>query len=476
MTSVGGIFPALIAALGETVGAAAAGAFVGRKLAGCPRVLRRILPASAVALAAGAVLLGCPLPLRAWDLATAAVAMTAGAVAASRLRTLRALLPGRALVASVAGTLLLLEVGARLIGVDVPGFDFIPDDEAGVWMPGSPSGRDDADPDVPYTAWNLGENNRACNLIFAESYPRTAADLARQAAGAEHVVLHVGDSLVWQVADTRQAADRFTSRLPAAAGWRHVNLARPDTGPDAQYLMVRSWLQQARADVVVWYFDVENDLTDIGMPFACCGFGPLLDLDGGEARPACPTPGWPSCARLWAANSGPPAFLRLLGRVSVFAAWTAHLVYDHPSHDGSPAVALEPARRDRLRIVLGAMRDLVAAHGGRLVVTVMPDLDLLQEAPSPDRIPVDRPNWGPVAVWIRQAAADAGIPYVDLWKPFSRFLASDGPESLFGSPGQPRDRHFTARGHGVLAAILAPALAPFVAAADSAPAREDPAP
>ncbi|MEZ4267048.1 MAG: SGNH/GDSL hydrolase family protein [Myxococcota bacterium] len=286
-----------------------------------------------------------------------------------------------------------------------------------------------------------------CNALYPDAYPLTTTGVTfddRTAVRRERPlhVLHVGDSVTQGVGV--EPAFWFTTLLGnAQTDVAHINAGYSGSGTDFQYLLIASWLDRMRFDLVVLHMS-PNDLNDMSAHYLCCPGGPLVDYRGAVPVARCPTavarPERVAILR----HSPAPYPLRV---ATAFSALATHLTL---LLGGTPTDADNFTERDQARL-LERILDVTRSHGVRLAVVRLPaeyEADLSGPVPR-----------------IAPPAHDAllrglGVPLLDP-APDLFAAAPHGEVSAWYVGDQ---THFNAAGHRFIAQWLAPRLRELLSA------------
>jgi hypothetical protein len=266
-----------------------------------------------------------------------------------------------------------------------------------------------------------------------------------------HYVLHLGDSMIaWAPAGTQLAV----ARLDASDTHAHAQAGIVGTGPDCALLVLRD---MPPADLVVLHLFAFNDLADLDAGYAWCDGQSLFDYDTRPPTLRCP--------------DGPAAALGVTGRVMATPApwvlrwarsrsamavlltdsWEAAR-YAWPGADRRMRNDREEARLTNLGSVLQMTQDEVRAHGGTLVVSLVPIRKQWLDPTMEARL-----------ARLRATLDQVGVPTID----GSHLLADAEDEGLSSdviyANDRPGDPHLAEEGQRRYAAWLAEALAPWLA-------------
>jgi hypothetical protein len=292
-----------------------------------------------------------------------------------------------------------------------------------------------------------------CNALYPVEFPLSARGVtfeARTGVDRERPlhVLHVGDSVTQGVGV--EPPHWFTTLLAQAQPEvAHINAGYSGSGTDFHYLLIASWLDRMRFDLVVLHM-FDNDLNDMSAHYLCCPDGPLLDYSGPVPAARCPTARATPQRLAVLRHSPAPYAIRVATAVSRLA---AHLTL---RLGGTPTSADNFALADQAR-VLERIATVTRAHGTRFAVVRLPaeyEADL--SGPAPTATPP------------AQAAAlrALGVPLLD-----------PAPDLFAAAPSGDVSRwyigdrtHYNEAGHRYIADWLAPRLRAILDAPPLAPA------
>jgi hypothetical protein len=295
-------------------------------------------------------------------------------------------------------------------------------------------------------------------------------------AGDGPLIAHLGDSMTYGLGVPTQA--RFTSLV---GGGRQLNLGVPGSSVDlAANILANARAAGLRPALTVVHAFAGNDIEELDTPLArCCGTARLTDVQGAPrcARRQAPiAPGVGSVLDLLAGGRPPWGLSVLAGysrlaaaaeiawlrgrRRRAAAAWVA--VGDHAGDDDDDDDHTAARAGRRYQQILSALIAREAAAGGTVVVVIHPRrADVLAAVGRRRQPPRDESA-------AFEALVGAVVPQARRFslRPALTRAAQRG-EALFLAQGYD-DPHYTAAGHGVVAAALREPLGAWLAAAESA--------
>jgi hypothetical protein len=290
--------------------------------------------------------------------------------------------------------------------------------------------------------WRVRPNLHDANFLGTGIEMRTNArglredhDVAPSAAPDRLRVLCVGDSFTFGNGVSNR--DTWCAQLASQdRRFEGVNMGTPGYGADQAYLR---YLRDDALDTGVHVFAfIDEDFDRMTSGFFLDTLKPTLGLRQGSLVPEhVPVPTY------W---NGPVSHAVFVGaamakHLALFraAAWLVERVRPFPT-DAVEHQRLTPV----IRAMVTDLRDRTAARGTSLVLVRLPTS-------------VDPPfaqSWQPI---VQRAAADAGVPYVDLGEEFNRqpigdaasfIIRADDPTGMIGAG------HYTPLGHSRIAAWL----------------------
>lgn len=403
----------------------AVGGALCRRL-GAPRFLAPLL---SVASLAGGFIAALALPFwSSWDLVSLGVlaALGVGLGVATRGTRWR-------VGASVALTLALVEVGARVVLPPIPqivspALDIRLRLERGMQQP-------------------------RCEVLFPQLDAGWEVRFGPFDRSARTHVFHIGDSMV-EGATVEEGDQPFVAWLDTwDSSLRHLNVGTSSTSADYLWLVTRQLIAWAPPRAVVLYL-YQNDIYELGAGYPCCGGRPLVSLDGGTPVAECLEPTVDTSIRGLIATGPPPYALRWL---SQYSEAVRHMLY-HMTR-AAQALAVSPQlaspadwerQWDDLTLFVRETVAQVRAAGAEPYVVVLPRRYDLENAlrngadPVPDR-----------AERLLAAARAAGVEPLDPTQYLLEILRDPPPDMWTGQLQGQIDEHYGPAGHRLMAAWLA---------------------
>jgi hypothetical protein len=315
--------------------------------------------------------------------------------------------------------------------------------------------------DAPTASYRFHHSNykrAVCEATYGNDVLRAYRDLRATRPpewnALAHRVVHVGDSMVYGLSVTEgETVPAALQRLDPMN--LHVNAGIPSIGPDAYWMLARSFLAH-RPDLLVVYLFTGNDLTDMDLPYPCSAWGPLLRYKPGSTpvlrlpEPFEWTPVQAGILRWLITQSPPPYPLRVATGWSDLARHATGAFIAAVTRLGTPP--FDPALAwSHLEQVMTAIRDDARQADVPLVFVVLP-LNFALESADPTQSEAFAMRHRLVA-----HSRTLGVPVLDPWDVIGDAVRREGLAALFAQ-AIPYDVHFNARGSRLLAEWLYPQL------------------